>query len=388
MKKMSNFFRLPILMILLFVSCDNKSITGPSGPEPMTSLDAITYLSSLKLGVNTGWWFSAYPHWESNVTSDNPFMNQVMNQAYMNGVASTGFDIVNLPVTWMPFIGDAPDYKVNKVRLQRVAEAVNMAKNAGLKIIINVNHDDGWMNGESFSDDGWLRIDKAAKSEEAKKEITAKFQAVWRQIAEYFKDYGDYLIFRSMGEPTDGNWSLPIAQASLDIVNEWNKVFVDTVRATGGNNSSRFLILPGYGADARFTIGNFILPPDSKNNVNKLIVSLHYYQPWDLTHTHIMQSWGTVSDKAAVDKSFNDMKKEYIDKGIAVILDEFGTLHNAAMENVHKEYISYVVGVSTELGIPALHHEDHADFIFFNRITGRLDPRMESYVQAMKNAVK
>jgi len=354
-------------------------------PEPMTSLDASTFLSSLKLGVNIGCSFNSYPYDDekANNFSETASGNPVIKQALLNGIAAAGFEIVRLPVTWIAFIGSAPDYKVDKSRLSRIAEVVKMAHNAGLKIIINTHHDDGFFIYDDekmtwYWDCGWLRVDKAGNDPIEKEKITAKFQALWRQIAEYFINYGDYLIFESFNEL--GLHYSP-TQVELGIINEWNRVFIDTVRETGGNNSSRFLMLHGYEANLDH---NFVLPTDKKNTgTNKLIVGFHFYDPPDFTHEYA-STWG---DALTVDNRFK-YARECINSDVPIILDEFGLKYNPSNEEAQKNYLSCVVGTAHKYGMPALFWDDGWVFLLFNRNTSRLFPVMESYVQVMKEAVR
>jgi endoglucanase len=117
-----------------------------------------------------------------------------------NGVKESGFDIVRIPTTWIGHIGPAPDYKISEARLQRVAEVIGYAKTAGIKaMIINIHHDGNYTEPAKGT---WGFVDFAgAVNNTAKKnEIQNQIGKVWTQIAEYFKNYGDYLIFETLNE--------------------------------------------------------------------------------------------------------------------------------------------------------------------------------------------
>lgn len=180
MKKINIFLELTIILLalglnLILISCvsnDKIQITEQFLPlkidssklEQMTSMDALTYISTLKLGVNISNSFDAYPYNSSTGFgnySETAWGNPLIDQALLDGIAAAGFNIIRLPITWIGFIGEAPDYKISESRLNRVEEVVNMAHKAGLKVIINIHHDDGSFNGK-FYDMGWLRVDKAA----------------------------------------------------------------------------------------------------------------------------------------------------------------------------------------------------------------------------------
>ncbi|MDR2595819.1 MAG: cellulase family glycosylhydrolase [Treponema sp.] len=358
----------------------------PVSPEPMTPLDASTYLLSLKLGVSIANSFDTF-NGRNQDNSETGWGNPVIDQELLNGIAAAGFSIVRIPVTWTRFIGSAPDYKIIESRLSRIAEVVNMARNAGLKVIINIHHDGAVWDTTV----GWLRVDIAAENQAEKERITARFQTVWRQIAEYFANYGDYLIFESFNELYEENWwDNPLVQAQVNIVNEWNELFVDTVRNTGGNNSKRFLILKGYAADGYQTAGKLVIPPDAGNSgSNKLIVAFRYYEPYAFTHDLTMTSWGTAADKARVDQLFDILKKEYIDKGIPVILSGFGVKLNFDILDVQRNYLGYIAGAAHKRGMPALYNDEgNSDFRIFDRNSGKVWIPMRSNVQAIMDAVK
>jgi endoglucanase len=354
----------------------------PASPEIMTSLDAFTYLSSYKLGINIGDSFNAFNGYNQD-NSETAWGNPVINQELLNGIAAAGFRILRIPVTWTRFIGDAPYYKVDESRLNRIAEVVNMAHKAGLMVIINTHYD--YAHWDTTV--GWLRVDRAAEDIAERERITNRFRVVWRQIAEYFVNYGDYLIFESFDKLAGKDWDNPLVQTQVKIVNEWNKVFVDTVRSTGGNNSKRFLILKGYTGSGRYLAGKLVIPPDTGNSgSNKLIVGFYFDEPYEFTYELKVLSWGTAADKARVDQLFDTLKREYIDKSIPVIIVAFGVKHNFDILNVQRNYLSYVAGAAHKRGMPALYWDDGRDSRLFDRNTGYMV--MQDYFQAIMDAVK
>ncbi len=243
-------------------------------------------------GITAGWnlgnTLDAVNNWsyKSPVAEEECWGNPKANQAIFNGIKERGFNIVRIPCTWTGHIGPAPGYKVSQERLRRAAVVAGYAREAGLKAIINLHHDDGEDLG------GWLLLGNAVASQNNLDQITDKFEKVWTQIAEYFKDYGDWLIFESMNEVHDENWGWSQTfqnnpKLFIDIVNGWNQRFTDAVRATGGNNAQRFLIYPSYASNPECTIPDgkvgaaeagkyFKLPTDSAGN-GRQIVTFHYY---------------------------------------------------------------------------------------------------------------
>ena len=141
----------------------------------------------------------------------------------------------------MGHIGDAPEYKIEDAWLDRIAEVVGYAEAAGLNAIINMHHDGADSNH-------WLDIKTAAANPSVQSQILDQIGAMWGQIADKFRDKGDFLIFESFNEIHDGGWGWGANRSDggnqYRCLNEWNQAFVDAVRASGGENSDRILGVP------------------------------------------------------------------------------------------------------------------------------------------------
>jgi len=366
--------------------------------EAMGSQTAQAYFTAknLSAGWNLGNSLDAH---RNGMAGETEWGNPAINQALLNGVKAAGFNLLRLPVTWMGHIGSAPDYHVAEARLARVAEVVDMAHNAGLVVIINLHHDGATAN--TTTEAGWLSINKALASASGKTAITVKFMRLWKQIATYFKNYGDYLIFEGFNELHDGQWfweTRNVPKAQYDLINEWNQIFVNTVRATGGNNAERFLVIQGYctGAEALLN-GNFELPTDSASG--KQILSFHYYRPDNFALNGTAATWGTVNEKAAIDTLFARFKAPFINYGIPVIIGETGPVKNGANTDAARQaraaYASYMFGKAKENGLVPVYW-DNGNFgtsgeVFglINRTTGQPNnAESTAVIGAMINAVR
>ena len=342
-------------------------------PDPL-SKNALQYFKDegLMAGWNLGNTLDAVNTWSS---PGNPFSeetawgNPKATQALFDGVKSQGFNIVRIPVTWIGHIGPAPGYLVDETRLSRVAEVVSYANNAGLKAIINIHHDDS-------NEFGWLLIKEASNNTSANAQITAKFEKLWTQIAEYFKDYGEWLMFESMNEIHDGEWGWSSdfrnnPQKQFAILNNWNQVFTNAIRATGGKNERRYLIIPSYVTNPEQTLSErFILPKDKFSG--KLVVTFHYYDPFDFAHGNT-PNWGSQLEKDAVDNLFERFKKKFFDNNIPVIIGETGPInHNTETGKQSRiAYITHVYGKAREKGIVPVYWDDGGNFGMINRNTGQ-----------------
>lgn len=220
-----------------------------------------------------------------------------------------GINAVRLPVTWRDHLDE--NNKVDPVWMDRVQEVVNYAYDLGMYVIINVHHDGG--GDPQFG--AWLR--NAATDKET---VLKKYKTVWTQVVERFKDYSDHLIFEAMNEVGFDN--LPKQQA-FDLLLEFNQSFVDLVRSSGGSNGKRHLLVAGYWTDIKETTSSLYKMP--KDSENRLILSIHYYTPWQFCTTNMQHEWGSSSEVSTMESLFKSLKTTYVEKGIPVIIGEYGT---------------------------------------------------------------
>jgi len=330
--------------------------------------------------------------------------NPPINQQIMDGVKAAGFDLVRIPVTWMGQFGPAPDYHIEEAWLRRVGVVVDMAHKAGLKVIINLHHDGS--TSSKTREAGWLSVTKASKSVEEYNRITQTFIRLWQQIALYFKNYGDWLIFEPFNELHDGGWGWSTQSEmnpQIEILNEWTQFFTDVVRATGGNNSTRYFLYHGYCASPRHTLASyFILPRDTVPG--KQIVGFHYYEPSQFGIEGKVSGWGTPQDIQNMDAAFELFKAAFIDKGIPVVIGETGAVKqihpgDAAKEtearNSRLAYLSNSFRIAKKYGLVPVYWDNGKDsgggekFGLLDRATGKpLSDEGKAMLDAMIGAVK
>jgi len=399
------------------VSASTPSDPRPSSPETMSTKTAMQYFTEqgITIGINVGNTLDAVQNWVDTtkhptasptnpVAVETAWGNVKANQAYFNGLKNLGFKIVRIPVTWMGHIGAAPSYTIEPAYLQRVAEVVNMAHTAGLKAFINIHHD-GNNGGQGYT--GWLDITKVATDST----ITEKYVKVWTQIAEYFKNYGDYLMFQAFNEIQRGDWDHTGTQAEYTIINDWNQRFTNAVRGTGGNNATRYLLYYGYMVSTEIAHNGtfFQLPTDPGNGNNKQIVGFHYYDPWDFSGAAILTDYGNFAPTLTAE--FAAFKTKFVDNGIPVIIGENGPARyanwpgntgysepNAAIAHQNRLlFIDLLYGTARQNGIVPIYwengHYDEAtagegDFTLINRTTGLANSATSTEViQRMMTAI-
>ena len=311
--------------------------------------------------------------------------NPAATQQLFNGVKQSGFDIVRIPVSWIEKIGPAPDYTIDETWLKRVAEVVGYAKTAGIKaMIINIHHDGNNTAGDN-SVWGFVDFPAAVNNAAKKNEIQNQIAAVWTQIAEYFKDYGDYLIFETLNEVHNGNWGNGASTKEQDILFDWNQAALSAIRATGGNNATRFVAVPGLGSTEPDIVvaannRNKLLPNDGSNGTSRLIVSVHYYAPVQYTvlgETELIHTWGNQYEINSLNHEMGLLKTNFIDKGIAVYIGEWGTQTetrsgmSTEIKNTHLNYIRSVATAARANGVVPIYWDDGGNFKMLERLNGR-----------------
>ena len=365
--------------------------TTPGVTELSLPDNAAALSEALGLGWNMGNHFDAYYNgsWageQEGYPGEEAWGGVKVTEATFRGVKAAGFTSVRIPVSWLRMIGDAPDYTIDAAWMDRVYEVVQWARNAGLYVIINTHHDENHGVDNTYQ---WLDIKNAAHDAALNAAIKEKIKAVWTQIADKFKDCGNWLIMEGFNELNDGGWGWSAdfrANPNLQcgILNEWNQVFVDAVRATGGNNATRWLGVPTYAANPEFE-KYLVLPNDPK-----LMVSVHFYDPSDYTIGDAQYSdWGHTGatgkkaqggDEDHVQSVFGNLKNKYVAKNIPVYIGEFGcsmrAKSNARAWAFYLYYMEYIVKAAKEYSLPCFLWDNGAEGVgkehhaYINHATG------------------
>lgn len=310
--------------------------------------------ASVGLGWNLGNQMDAY---NNGVAGETAWGNPKATQATFSKLREYGFTHVRIPVTWLGHIGKAPDYKIEEKWLDRVYELVCYAEQAGLVAIINMHHD-------GADSKHWLDIKTAATSPESNEKIKEQIKAMWTQIAEKFKDKGDFLVFESMNEIHDGGWGWGANRSDggkqYRCFNEWQQVFVDAVRAVGGCNATRYLGIPGYCTNTDLTIANLVLPEDKVQN--RLMVAVHCYDPYEYCLQADYSEWGHTGaagkkagwgDEDNLVGIFKKLHDKYVSQGIPVYMGEMGCVNRATEREqaFQQYYLEYYAKVARTYGI-------------------------------------
>ena len=310
---------------LLLGGCsDSGSESGSnSGGEEMRSMTAMEYAKDMGIGMNLGNTMEAYEAtdcekstytWIPTVGSNTPqdyetcWGAAVTTQGTIDGMKDAGFRTVRIPVFWGNMMENDGTYTINKEYIGRVKEIVDYCMKDDLYAVINIHHFDEFI----------VRRNDL----ESCKEI---FTTLWTQIAEYFKGYGDKLIFEGFNEYICGEQfneagvltSLLSEDEAFEMVNALNQTFVDAVRATGGNNANRVLVVSGYWTNIDLTSsGKFKMPTDTV--ADRLMVSVHYID-------NNMYWWNQIGGQSWLDyivDQCDKLKAKFTDNNIPVFVGE------------------------------------------------------------------
>lgn len=308
-------------------------------------LDQSEITAAMGMGWNLGNQLEAS---NAGIPSETAWGNPVIKEELIKTVKEQGFKTVRIPVSYLLKIGEAPDYKIDEEWLNRIQEVVDYVVNNDLYAVVNM-HGDGYYT----VDKGWLLC---VEDDEKQVEIKAKYEAVWKQVAERFKDYDEHLIFESMNEEFDNTYGKPNAKG-YENINSYNQIFVDTIRKTGSNNAKRWLLIPGWNTNIEYTAGNygFAIPNDSlcEAEGNRLMISVHYYDPYNFTLDENMTSAKTQWGKYATENFDNWGQEDYVDstmkrlndtfvsKGFPVIIGEMGVQDKSHVSETFGEYRRY-----------------------------------------------
>lgn len=285
-----------------------------------------------------------------NVPEETNWGNPVITEKLIQSVKAAGFKSIRIPVSYFAKIDDDKDYTIDSKWLDRVQEVVNYCIKNDLYAVINI-HGDGY----NTIDGGWLLCNGKNQTE-----IKKKYKKVWKQIAERFKNYDEHLLFESMNEEFDGSYSEPNKEYYQNI-NDYNQIFVDTVRKTGDNNTKRWLIIPGWNTNIDYTTGDygFKLPTDQyrdksiDNEEQRIMISVHYYSPWDFCggENGVITQWGneaddpsktsTTCDETYMKNQLNLMKTTFADKGYPVFIGEYGSIDKTSYDSENEYYRAY-----------------------------------------------
>jgi endoglucanase len=301
----------------------------PPDSTDMRSITSVELAEEMVPGWNVGNSLDA-------ISSETAWGNPMISQTLMDSIKAAGFNAVRIPVAWGQH-SDTSTFIIEESWLARVEEVIGYVLRSGMYAIINEHWDEGWIQ-PTYADS---------------ESVSNRLGAMWKQIAIHFRDYDDHLLFAGTNEVMmTGNYGTPTREY-YTVQNSYNQTFVNAVRSTGGRNYYRHLLVQGFNTNIGYTVSYFTIPKDV--TPNRLIVEVHYYDPYDFTintSSNIVQ-WGrwatdpskteTWANESYTDGRFNIMKTNFIDKGYAVVLGEYGAMARLDLgsDELNADYAKY-----------------------------------------------
>lgn len=337
-------------------------------------ISAIDFVKGIKVGINIGNTFEANGGFGNSMglKSETYWGNPKVTKQQILMYKNAGYDLIRIPVTWYNHIID-DNYTIDPLWMARVKTVVNWAIEEDLYVILNEHHSVRDKMAKPVRHGEGYRV---ATEDEA--ESSAFLKAVWTQIAAAFNNsYDEHLIFETMNEPRNADhahaWTPNVAsgtctecQKDFELCNKYNQICLDAIRASGGNNAKRFVMIPSLCSDSGAIMNKrFEMPKDSAND--KLIATFHNYimgsgPEWS-------QSMFTRAHEIQLDDLFIKMEKAFVQNGIPVIMGETGAVKTIA-EAERIKWIGFTVPHAREHGIVSVLWEDGGNFKSFDRATG------------------
>ncbi len=305
-------------------SRSSSSIVGSSSSSG--GLTSVQLTKLMGIGWNVGNSLDA-------VGGETNWGNPLITQQLINSVKAAGFKTIRLPIAWSKF-SDETNFVIQTAWMDRVEQVVNYALTADMYVVINIHWDNGWMQPTNAQQNY----------------VNNRLKIMWTQIANRFKNYDNRLLFAGTNEVmVEGDYGTPTAEY-YTVQNSFNQTFVTAVRATGGGNANRFLVVQGFNTNIDHTVNFAKIPTDT--TTNHLLMEVHYYDPYNFTlntNSNITQ-WGknatnpsateTWANESWVDSQFQKMKTNFVDKGVGVILGEYGVVSRTNVGD-HEGYRVY-----------------------------------------------
>jgi endoglucanase len=290
----------------------------------------------------------------SGLTTETIWGQPKTTQQMIKDVRAAGFKTIRVPVSWHNHIVKGKTLTIDPKWMARVKQIVDWAIEEDMCVIINIHHDNLSIS-QMKANYGFA----LSYNEKIKEQSKLYISAVWAQIAETFADYDNHLVFEVLNEPRDisgeltGNEWWSTEKKVMDVITEYEETAISTIRAAGGKNADRFVMVPGYAGSgaASEMLSQYTLPQDSV--ADRLILSTHAYSPYNFAMSDSKDTTFDEDDQKQLDELFSYLKKNYIDKGIGVVMGEASASDkNNTQERI--KWAHYYFGLAKSAGIPVV----------------------------------
>jgi endoglucanase len=306
---------------------------------------AVQLASRIRLGFNIGNTMEA-------IGGETAWGNPLITEALIKAAKANGFNAIRLPVAWDQY-ANQQTAEIDQAWLDRVKQVVKYCVDNQMYVLLNIHWDGGWLEQN-------VEPDKQVA-------VNQKQKAFWAQIATQMRDFDEHLMFAGSNEPS------ATTATQMPVLMSYHQTFIDTVRATGGKNAYRVLVVQGPAVDIDYSAKLWtVMPNDTVSN--KLMYEVHFY-PWQFTLMekdewwgHAFYYWGKDNhsttdtahnpdqmEEAYVDQQFLKIKQQFVDKGIPVVLGEYAAMLRTNLTGdalaLHKKSRVYYINYTTHAAV-------------------------------------
>jgi len=309
----------------------------PKAPDSTGMSTAVQLAAKFKLGWNIGNTLEA-------TGGETSWGNPMITESYVQFVKQKGFTAIRLPCSWDVHVDNKTTAHIDQNWLNRVKDVVGYCVNNGLYVMLNIHWDGGWLENNI--------------TQIKKDSVNAKQKALWEQIATTMRDFDEHLMFASANEPNADN------AEKMGILASYHQTFVNAVRSTGGRNSHRVLIIQGPNTNIGLSYDLMNTLPNDPT-ANRLMVEVHNYTPVQFCFLNEDVSWGTMvyywgnghhstiepsrnatyGEEDAHIADFNKMKTKFVDKGIPVIMGEYGAYRRNGSNHIPADLVTHEAAI-------------------------------------------
>ena len=368
MKNMNSFIFTLIVVLFALISCSQEeSVPAPDSdnPEVVTPIDmdqnndsnisipgTVRNITSMELVAEMGVGWNLGNSLDVESTDKTAWGNPLPSQEIIDQVYDIGFRTLRVPITWSFHQQATAPYTIDPEYLTQVQETVNYGISKGMHVIINIHHDNTWIR-PTMAD---------------APQVKPRLASLWTQLATRFVAYGDKLIFETLNENrllnSPEEWSGG-TQEGRTVLNDYHLEALNAIRATGGNNTGRHIMISTYAASTiPVAMDGLVIP----NNDPRTIISLHTYFPWPFCGPdYDLAVWGSDEEKAQLIEEFDRIHQKWVvEEGRPIILGEWGAVDKSNL-SVREEYYNFYVSESTARGFLPIVWDDGGNFRMLDR---------------------
>lgn len=350
--------------------------------KEIPDLPSYQFVKNLAAGWNLGNTFDANNahHLRNELDYESAWVGVKTQPEIFSALKAAGFQTVRIPVSWHNHV-TGPGHQISAPWLERVKQVVDMALAEDLYVILNTHHD--------------IEEDYLYPDEKHLDSSLAYMKAIWTQVSETFKDYDERLIMESMNEPrlkgTKLEWWLnaedPRSAEAVRCINQLNQLFVDTVRASGGQNAQRYLLVPGYAASVQGCLHeDFEMPKEPQGAKDRLLLSVHAYTPYDFALQDPKEkeskdhfSADNAFDVQAIAVFMDQLYEKFVPLKTPIIIGEFGARDKGGNLQARVDFTAVYVALARARGITCVWWDNHG-FKGDGELFGILDRHKHTFV--------